>query len=121
MADVIKTVLAFVLDVFGIMARFRNMVFEKYSLAFHQIHLFAGRRDHVGDVLAGANFFQRPLDQGSSIGAILRHLDERILFLELLGHGAIPGVGAVEGERGFFLGALDQDLFPVGALIEGQL
>ncbi len=93
----------------------------KQAVAFHQSHPFGGGFDNVDNNAAGIEFFHRSPDQILRIIAPLGNRDEGIFFLKLLDVGAKPGVRIVEGELPFALGAFDQNLFPIRALIERQL
>ncbi len=119
MPDKVKPVFPFHFDIIRIMNRVRYIVFLKYALPSHELHLFPGGRDHVRDILAGLDLFKCTLDEVPTIGAELGNFEERIFLLEFLGDGSIPGVRAVKHECPFFLGAFDENLFPVSALVEG--
>ena len=114
-ADVIKTVLAFVLNIFGIITRFRNMVFRRLP----RVYRF---RTICSPVVAITSAMYWPARISSnarlinvrpSVRSISVTLMNGYFFSNSLAVGAIPGVGAVGSKSGFFFGALDQDLFPV--------
>jgi len=119
--DKVKPVFPFHFDFIRVLTRVRHVVFQKYALPFHDIHLFAGGRDDVRDILARLDLFERPLDEVPAIGAELGNFDERKFFFELLSDSPIPGMRAVERKSALFLGAFDKNLFSVGALIQRQL
>ena len=80
-----------------------------------------GAFDDIGEKTAGAVLLDDALHHIGAVGAPFGDFDEWIFFFELLGDRLEPGVGVVENHLAFFLGALNEELFPVSALVEGDL
>ena len=103
------------------MARLGRKVLLKYPFPLHHTHAVGGGFDNIGEHPARFHFLEHFADDVLRVVAPLGGSDERVFFFEFFNECFEPGVRRVERELPFALGAVDEELFPVGALVKGDL